>query len=260
MRDEVVWITGASEGIGRALAVELAGRGARLILSARRPEALAAVQAALPDPERAIVLPLDIERPETFDAAVTAAIAWQGRIDRLIQSVGVTQRSAVLDTTPETAYRLIHVNFLGVADLSARALPHLISRRGHLVVLSSVAGHVATPKRAYYAASKHALRAWADALRAELHGTGAAVTTVSPGYIATGISGRGLNGDGTARGAVDQVDARGLDPAVAARTIADGIVGRRREVIVGGRETWAILLQRLFPGLVARFLHRASPR
>jgi short-subunit dehydrogenase len=178
----------------------------------------------------------------------------------LIQSVGVTQRSLTLETTPDTARRLLDVNFLGVADHSARVLPAMVARgSGHLVVLSSVAGHVATPKRAYYAAAKHALRAWADALRAELHGTGVAVTTISPGYIRTGISSRGLAGDGRSRREIDQVDEKGMDVDVAARRMVDAIADRRRELIVGGKETWAILLIRLFPGLVARLLHRATP-
>ncbi len=254
---KVVWVTGASSGIGEALARRFSDEGASVVLSARRADALAGIASGLRS--ETLVLPLDICKP-VVEAAETA-LAWKGRIDILVHNAGVTQRSKIADTSMDTARRLMEVNFWGAVELTHCVLPAMIARgQGHIVAVGSVAGYVSTPERAFYSAAKHALRSYCDTLRAETVSAGIDVTYISPGYIKTGISERGLVGDGSATGRIGDGDEKGMSVDSAAERMMDAIAKRRREVSVGGPEVHAILLQRWFPGLVARWLPRAAPK
>jgi dehydrogenase/reductase SDR family protein 7B len=258
--DRVVWITGASSGIGAALARAIAREGALLILSARRADRLEALRSELGRPDEVLVLPLDMADPSAIAAAAEGALAWRGRVDVLVNNAGVSQRSLVEHTSIDTFRQVMEVNFFGLVQLTGCLLPAMLAAgSGHVVNISSVAGYVATPLRSAYAASKHALRAYSDALRAEVSDRGLHVTVVCPGYIRTDISRSALLGDGSPKGEHDPAVLSGLDPELAVRRMLAGIHRRQREITVGGRETWAILLQRLFPGLVAHFLPRAAP-
>ncbi len=258
--NRVVWITGASSGIGDALARALACEGALLILSARRAERLEALRGEISRPDDTLVLPLDVAEPAAIEHAAEEALAWRGGVDLLINNAGISQRAPVEDTSVETFRRVMEVNFFGAVHLTGLVLPSMLERgQGHVVNISSVAGYVSTPLRSAYAASKHALRAYSDSLRAEVSGRGVQVTVICPGYIRTEISKAALRGDGTPKGEHDQVVLSGMDPEIAALRMIDGIHRQRRELNVGGREVWAITLQRLFPGLVARFIPNATP-
>ncbi len=257
---QVVWITGASSGIGAALARAFSREGALLILSARRADRLEALREELGRPDEVLVLPLDVADPRAIDEAAQQALAWRGQLDVLVNNAGVSQRSLVEETSMDTLRQVMEVNFFGAVQLTGCVLPSMIAAgRGHVVNISSVAGYVSTPLRSAYAASKHALRAYSDSLRAEVSGRGLWVTVICPGYIRTEISKAALRGDGTPKGEHDQAILSGLDPELAARRMVDGIRHRRRELSVGGRETWAIAIQRFFPGIVALLLPRTSP-
>ncbi len=255
-----VWIIGGSSGIGQALAEQYAQQGHTLIISARRQQALHRVRAGLPHPERVHILPLDICDPSQHEAAVRAAWQFTGAVDVLVHSAGVTQRSLALETDIGTCRSLMEVNFFGVVGVSTKAVPRMLKQgRGHLVIISSVAGHVATPQRSTYAAAKHAIRAWADALRAELHRQPVHVTVICPGYVATGISALALTGDGTAQGKQEPTDRNGLDVHVAAQRMLRGIEARSPEFLVGGPEVHSVRLKRWAPGLVRQLVHRFVP-
>lgn len=257
---QVVWITGASSGIGAALARGWAKRGAALVLSARRVAELEVVKASLGAPERVKLLPLDVADPAALAPAAAEALAWKGHVDVLVNNAGISQRATALDASADSVRRLMEVNFFGAVELTRLVVPSMVARgTGHVVFTSSVAGYIATPMRSTYAAAKHAIRAWADALRAELHGTGVDVTTICPGYIATGISALALRGDGSGNGKVEPTDAKGMDVDVAAEKMLRGLEKRAPEIFVGGPEVHAILLKRLVPGLVHRILHKFSP-
>jgi dehydrogenase/reductase SDR family protein 7B len=257
----IVWITGASSGIGAALARRWAAEGAQLILTARRASALEALRASLPDPEAALVLPGDLEEADALPALAEAAMAWRGPIDVMVHNAGVSQRGSVLETTMPTVRRLLEINFFAVVGLTREVVPPMLARgSGQIVVVSSVVGHIATPQRSAYAAAKHAVRAWADALRGELAGTGVGVTVVVPGYVATGISANALAADGRPKGQVESTDAKGMPADEAARRILVAVKAGRREVVFGGPEIAAVWLQRFVPGLVARLLPRFTPR
>ena len=259
--DKVVWVTGASAGIGEALALALAAEGAQLILSARRQERLEAVRTRCPQPEQVLCLPLDLTDPAATEAAATEAAAWRGRVDILVNNAGVSQRGLALQTSMDTVRRIMEVDFFAAVHLARLVVPDMVRRRtGQVVVISSVTGHVATPMRSAYAAAKHALHGWFDALRAEVHADGVAVTLLCPGYVATDVSRNALREDGSAQGSMDQDTARGLAPDVFAARALDAIAARKREAYIGGREIYAIYLKRWLPGLLAARLPGAVPR
>ncbi len=186
----IVWITGASSGIGEATALALAKLGARLILSARRADELqrVATQTGLP-PSDVLVLPMDMTDTTSLAAHVETVRQHFGRIDYVFQNAGITQRSTVADTDLAVYRRLMDVNFFGVVALTKAVLPLMLEQgSGHFVVTSSVAGKIGTKQRSGYCASKHALHGFFDAFRAENHHVGLRVTIVCPGYVQTPIS------------------------------------------------------------------------
>jgi short-subunit dehydrogenase len=250
-RDQVVWVTGASSGIGEALAVAFSREGAQLILSARRAEELERVRASCARPERHLILPLDL----TDEAAIARAAERAGRVDVLVHSGGVSQRSLAMQTDLAVERTIMDLNFFGTVALTKAVLPSMIARKsGHIVPVSSVVGYVGTPLRSAYSASKHALHGYFDSLRAELAKDGIRVTIVCPGYIRTNVSRNALTGDGSAFGSMDATHAHATTPEECARRVVDGVAKRKREVLIGGKETWAVLLQRFFPAAVARMV------
>ncbi|MEK6374115.1 MAG: SDR family oxidoreductase [Acidobacteriota bacterium] len=250
-RDQVVWVTGASSGIGEALAVAFSREGAQLVLSARRAEELERVRASCERPDRHVVLPLDL----TDADAVARAAERAGRVDVLVHSGGVSQRSLAMQTDLAVERSIMDLNFFGTVALTKAVLPSMIARKsGHIVPVSSVVGYVGTPLRSAYAASKHALHGYFDSLRAEVAKDGIRITIVCPGYIRTNVSRNALTGDGSAFGSMDPTHEHATTPEECARRVVDGVAKRKREVLVGGKETWAVLLQRLVPAVVARMV------
>jgi short-subunit dehydrogenase len=255
-----VWITGASSGIGQALAAELAAQGATLLLTARRVDRLEAFKAAAPEPTRVHLLPADLLDAGAIEPLARDAEKVAGRIDVLINNAGISQRATALDTRIQDVRRLMEVNFFAPVALTNAVLPGMVERRsGWIVVLSSVAGYVGTPLRSSYAASKHAVRGYFDSLRAELHATGVGVTIACPGYIQTEITERAIAAGGAEHGVRDRVIESGLPADVCARTILSAVDRGKSEVHVGGREVVAIYLKRLLPGLVERVVPRQAP-
>lgn len=251
-----VWITGASAGIGEALAVSAARRGARLVLSARRAVELARVRDRCPVADDVAILPLDLEHFDAADAAARAAAPF-GPIDVLVNNAGLSQRSLVADTDLAVYRRLMELDFLAPVALTKAVLPAMLARGGgHLVMVSSVAGQVATPLRSGYAAAKHALHGFSDALRAEVHDRGVRVTVVMPGFIRTDVSVNALTGSGAAQGTMDAAQAKGMDPLACAERIWRAVAAERSEAAMGGPETWVLLLQRLAPRLVEHLMRR----
>jgi len=259
-QDQATWVTGASSGIGEALARALAREGALLVLTARREAELERVRASCPDPGSVRLLPADLLDEAARASTAEAAQAAFGRIDVLVLAAGVSQRAPALETDLATVRRLFELDFFAVVDLARRVVPGMVARgAGRVVVVSSVVGHVPTPGRSSYAAAKHALHGWFDALRAELHGTGVTVTILCPGYVRTAISFHAFDAAGAPRGVLDDQIAHGLDPDVLARRALPAIARGRREAWIGGWEVAAIPLRRWLPGLVAWRLPHQKP-
>ena len=254
-QDKIIWITGASSGIGEALAIALEQAGARLVLSARRQAELERVRNSFVAPEQHMILPLDLA---DFDAhAATGAVLERfGHIDVLINSGGVSQRSTVVDTALEVDRRIMEINYFGTVALTKAVLPHMLARKsGQIVAISSVVGKFSTPRRSAYSASKHALHGFFDALRAEVYSDGVGVLVVCPGYVRTNISLNALTGDGTKHGQMDRGQEKGLSAEECAAQITTAMQQRKDEIWIG-RERWAIHGKRLFPRLFNRVMQR----
>jgi len=250
-RGQVVWITGASSGIGEALATAFSREGANLVLSARRPGELERVRQLCDGPERHRIEPLDL----MDEKAIARAAENVGRVDVVVHSGGVSQRSLAMQTDLAVDRKIMDLDFFGTVALTKAVLPSMIARKsGHIVPISSVVGYVGTPLRSAYAASKHALHGYFDSLRAEVAKDGIAITIVCPGYIRTNVSRNAVTGDGSAFGKMDDTHKDATTPEECARRVVDGVARRKREVHEGGKEVWAILLQRLLPALVARMV------
>jgi short-subunit dehydrogenase len=259
-KDKVVWITGASSGIGEALARALADDGAILILTARRTDRLEALRAQLKDPRKVHLLPGDLGDPGAIEPLARTAEAFVGRIDVLVNNAGISQRTTALETRIEDVRRLMEINFFAPIALTNAVLPAMISRgNGHIVIISSVAGYVGTPLRSSYAASKHAVRGYYDSLRAELHGSGVGVTIACPGYINTEITEHAIAPGGREHGKRDKAIAKGLAPETCAKAILKAIAKGKTEMSIGGPEVMAIYLKRFFPKVVERFVPGQTP-
>ncbi|MFZ4660944.1 MAG: SDR family oxidoreductase [Caldilineaceae bacterium] len=258
LQNKTAWITGASSGIGEALAYALSERGVRLILSARRLEELERVRQRCANADTHLALPLDLA---AFDAeAVTRQVLTQvGAIDLLIHSGGVSQRSTVAETDMTVQRRIMEINYFGAIALTQAVLPSMIARKsGHFVVISSLSGKISTPRRSAYAASKHALHGFFDALRAEVYQEGLRVTIVCPGYTKTNLSLHALTGDGGAHGQMDPTQAKGMTPERLATRICQAIEREEEEVLVGGKEVVAVYLKRFWPSLYNRMIRRTK--
>jgi len=249
---KVVWITGASSGIGEALASAFAQEGARLVLSSRRADELERVRRALPRPDDHLSLPLDLTHSDTFSALVALVLGKFGGIDVLVNNGGVSQRALAVEAAPGVERALMEVNYFGTVALTKAVLPAMLARRaGHIVVISSVMGYVGTPGRSTYAAAKHALHGYFDSLRAEVWREGVKVTIVCPGYVRTKVSDNALGARGEKHGRTDATTARGITAERCAAATLRAVVLGREEISVGGAETWAIALKRFFPGLLS---------
>ena len=271
--EQVVWITGASSGIGAALAVEFAAAGARLVLSARRRDRLESVRnqciEAGASPNDVLVQPLDVAAAEAMPAAVDGVLAHFGQIALLINNAGISQRSICLDTDLDVYRRLFEVDVLGQIALTKQVLPHMVARgQGHIAVTASVAGKVGAPLRTGYCAAKHAVMGFFDALRTEVAHLGVKVTTIVPGYIRTDIARQALTGSGAEAGDVEDDVDNGMDVVECARVILQGFCDGTEEIEVGnGPEMGLLELKRKDPlatfrvleGMAAEVLARSRP-
>jgi short-subunit dehydrogenase len=253
--NKVVWITGASSGIGEALAYAFAAEGAQLVLSARREEELQRVAKACGN---AYVLPFDMLSVSEHADRVQDVINTYGRIDYLILNAGVSQRSFVKDTTFDVYRRLFEVNFFSIVSLTQAVLPVFTAQQsGVFVPIASVAGRISTPRRAAYGATKHALIGFFDSVRAEVFNDGIRVTTILPGYIKTNISLHAMNEKGEAYGKMDPNQAKGLDPNFTAQKILQAVLAGKNEFFVGGfLEGFGLFMKRFFPSIVPFMLRK----
>ncbi len=251
-----VWITGASSGIGRELAIEISKAGGKCILSARSEEKLHETNELTPHKESNIILPLDVTDENAVESAY-AELSKTGPIDILINNAGVSQRSTAEDTIMQVYRSLMEVNYFGVVKLTKTVLPDMLKRKeGSIVTISSIAGKVGPPYRSGYAASKHALHGFFDSLRAEVSHRGIHVLMVCPGYINTPIAINALDGEGGKYNKRDDENANGLDPNDLAKKILKSIASKKNEVYFGKFEVNAIRLKRFWPGLLTKLLHK----
>lgn len=227
---KTAWITGASSGIGAALAREASRRGASVVLSGRDEVRLEAVAKELKT--ETLILPFEVTDERAMLAATGQATGWRG-VDLFVANAGISQRSPAVETSMEVYRRIIEVDLTAQIAAVQALLPHMTSRgSGALVFISSIAGKVGVPMRTAYCAAKHGLIGYADALRAELSQSGVSVHVVCPGSVATDVSRNALTGDGARRGRSDKAIDEGIPAEEAARAILDGVAAGQREILV----------------------------
>lgn len=253
-----VWITGASAGIGKALAVEISKYDANLILSSRNLNKLEEVKSLCQDSEKVEILELDLAEQGAFDSKVKTALSFFDRIDILINNAGISQRSLAMETQASVGEKIFEVNYFGTVALTKAILPHFIkNRKGQIAVISSVVGKIGTPLRSSYSASKHAIHGYFDSLRAELYPTGVKITIICPGFVNTDVSIHALTGDGSEQGSKDKATANGLSPEKFAKKAVRAIYRQKQEVVIGGvLEHLGVWVKRFFPRLLARMVRK----
>lgn len=255
--NKVVWITGASSGIGEALAYTFAKRKAKLVLSARREDELERVKKNCNLPEGDIlVLPLDVADHEKAEQAAQTVLATFKHIDILINNAGLSHWSKIKDMSYDVLKRIMDVNFMGGAMLTKAVLPSMLERReGTVVVVSSILGKIITAKQAAYNASKHAIHGFYDTLRAEYSKEGLNVLLVCPGFVNTNVAKNSLNKEGVPINKNNKMIENGLDPLVVSEKILSAISSGKEEILLaGGKESFAVYLKRFFPGLFSKMI------
>lgn len=263
IKNKVIWLTGASSGIGEALTYELAKKGVKLIISARRKEELEKVKGnCLASAQPNIrILPLDLASPSTLKLSAEAAVQTFGHVDILINNGGISQRSFAKDTSLDVDRRIMEVNYFGAVALTKYLLPYFIKQRsGHFVVVSSLTGKFGTPYRSGYAASKHALHGFYDSLRAEVWKDNIKVTMVAPGFIHTPITLAALTGDGSPLNKMDEAQFKGKSVKWCAKKIVSAIESQKEEVYIGGREVFGVYIKRFFPKIFSNIIRKAKVR
>lgn len=259
-QNKVVWLTGASSGIGKAAALELSKQGTNVIISSRNTEKLEAVKAASAYPDKVKILELDLSNYSNFDSLVAEAISLFGKIDILINNGGVSQRSFVIDTSLDVDEQLMKTNYLGTVALTKALLPYFIERKaGQIASVTSVVGKIGTPLRSSYAASKHALHGFFDSLRAEVHKDNISVTLICPGYVKTNVSINALTGDGSKQNTMDKKTENGMTPENFAIKMLKAIDSKKQEVVIGGAlEKLSVYMKRFLPKVLAKMIRKLA--
>ncbi len=259
--NKVIWITGASSGIGEALVIALANTGARLVLSSRRKEELERVSIAANAPQdQILILPMDVTGFDKMSEYSNQVIQHFGRIDILINNAGISSRGLVIDNDLAVYQKVMDTDFFSTVALSKAVLPQMIEQKsGQIVVVSSLMGKFSTPYRSAYCAAKHALHGFYDALRAEVHTHNICVTTICPGFVKTSISFNALNNKGEQRHIQDETNKNGIDPAVFVHGMLKAIAAKKDESYIGGWEVRGIYAKRFLPGLLNKMMRKFKP-
>lgn len=255
MKDKVVIITGASSGIGEALARKFAAGGSLLVVAARRIDRLTALKEELRGTE-VLVVQADVTDAGDCENLVNAAVERFGRIDILINNAGISMRSIFEEVELDVIRRVMDVNFWGTVYCTKFALPHLLQAKGSVVGVISVAGHVGLPGRTGYAASKFAVRGFLDTLRIENLNKGLHVLVAAPGFTASEVRLSALNAKGLQQGESPRDEGKMMSAETCADHIYTAVRKRKRELIltfVEGKLT--VFLGKFFPALLDRLAY-----
>ncbi len=257
--NKIIWITGASSGIGSEMAKQLAQDGATIVLSARNESGLNEVKKVLKNSENHLCLPLDLEHSENFTLLAQQVIDQFGRIDFLFNNGGLSQRSTVAETSLEIDRKIMEVNYFGNIALTKAVLPFMINQnRGHIVVVSSIAGKFGFFLRSAYCASKHALYGFYESLLLEEEKHGIRVTMASPGKINTDISKNAINAVGTTHGLMDHNQSTGMSAEECVKQLLKAVQKNKKDVLIGNKEILAVKIKRFFPSLFWRIIKKQS--
>lgn len=249
LKDKIIWITGASSGIGEALAYSCIAEGAKVVISARREDELKRVaDNCKTDSENILILPLDLEHTADIEGKVNLVILKFGKIDILINNGGIGQRGKAVNTSTEVDRRVMEINFFGTINLS-KAVAKVMQKQksGKMVVITSIMGKYGLPLYATYAASKHALYGYFESLRQELYADNVKVLIVSPGFIDTDVSIKLLTENGSQYGIKSDSQKKGMSSMDCAKGIVKAIKGSSNHKYVGGYELFSVFVKQYLP-------------
>jgi len=260
LEKKVVWITGASSGLGKALAQQCAALGAEVILMARRFEELEKVRLSLLHPERHLVITADLTNEVQVIEAYQRVLRDKGRIDWLINNAGLSQRALISETSMQTERKIMEVDYFSQIFLTKLVLPTLLEQKsGRVIFVSSVAGLLGTQYRASYSAAKAAIHMWANSLRAEVADQGVDVSVIFPGFVKTDVSFNALNGAGQPQGHQDEAIENGLEAEEFAKISMKALLNGQEYIVVGGRKellgTW---ISRVSPSTLYKMIRKAK--
>lgn len=258
---KVIWITGASSGIGKELALQLSKLDCKLILSSRRRTALEEVKELCHTTDNIATLPLDLSDHDSM-ISITAT-AWKifGSIDILINNGGISQRSPIIETKLEVDRKLMEVDYLGTIALSKALLPYFVRQKsGHYVVVSSLMGKFSSPLRSAYCGAKHALHGFFDSLRLEHDADNVKVTMICPGFVNTNVAINALTADGSKQGYQDEKTENGLEVNEFVKRMLRAISKKKFEAYIGKFERIGVFVKRLSPKLLHYMVLRSKVR
>jgi dehydrogenase/reductase SDR family protein 7B len=260
LQNKVIWITGASSGIGEALAYASVNEGARIVISARREKELQRVALTCKtDPSNVLVMQLDLEDTSNIEEKVEQVIGKFGRIDVLINNSGMGHRTKAVTTSTEIDRRIMEVNFFGTINLTKAVARKMQQQKsGKIVVISSIMGKYGLPLYSTYSASKFALYGYFESLRQELYKDNVKVLIVSPGFINTDVSTKLLLENGQEYGIKSESQNKGMSPEVCANRIIKAIKGTRDHKFVGGYEIFSVYVKQYFPKLFYRLMRKMT--
>ncbi len=260
-KDKIIWITGASSGIGEEFARQANAKGAVVILSARREDELNKIKNSLTEPRKAYVLALDMEAQESFPAKVKEVMDKFERVDLLLHNAGISQRSYAANTDIEVDRKLMEVNYFGTVALTKAILPYLQKQQqSHIAINSSLAGKFGFYERSAYSASKFALQGFFETLRLEEEDHDIAVTLLCPVGIKTNISHNALDGSGKQFGKASAMQEEGMSAEQCVKQMISAIEKNKTEVIIGeGMQAISDKIKTLFPGLFWKMIRKKKP-
>jgi len=258
-KNKIVWVVGASSGIGKEMAVQLAKNGAIVVLSSRKEEQLEEVLNLLERKEQHLILPLDLENSSNFSELTKLVISKYGCIDFLFNNGGLSQRSNAADTPLEVDRRIMEINYFGNIALTKAVLPYMQKQKsGHLVIISSIAGKFGFFLRSAYSASKHALHGFYESVMLEEEKNNINVTIACPGKINTNISVNALNSKGNSHGKMDHNQETGMSAEECVKQLLFAVEKEKKEVLIGNKEIKAVTLKRFFPKLFWKVIKKQS--
>lgn len=252
LNNKVIWITGASSGIGEALAKSFANQQVSLIISARNETALKAIQTNFPS-NQIEVLAFDLLDFDNAPAVVAKAISFFGKVDILVNNGGISQRSLIAETDFNVDKKIMDVDYFGTIALTKAILPHFIQNQsGHFVTVTSLMGKFGSPYRSGYCAAKHALHGYFDVMRMEHEKDGVVVTLVCPGFVQTNVAINALTADGSPQIKNSETTANGMTLSEFIPKMIRAIEQKKFEVYIGKKEVLGIYLKRFLP----KYLHK----
>jgi len=257
MNQKVCIITGASSGIGKALAYEYASRGHRISISARRLELLQEIAADIQSkyPVEVLYIKADVSKEEDCKRIIDNTIAQFGQIDILINNAGISQRALLEDLPLDSLREVMGVNYWGTVYCTKFALPYLLESKGSIVAVSSISGFSPLPARTAYCSSKYAIHGFLESLRVENMETGLHVMIAAPEYTSTDIRKHAIVAGGKKQGESPRDESNMLTPEFVAYRIAKGASKRRRTLVIGKMGTLTVIITRLFPKLSDKLIY-----